>query len=72
MVWLLCGLVLLGVVLLLAVLIPLLRRLRANRVEALALRIGVDEQLAGLRVTRAHISEWKRARGGTRPSGPDA
>jgi hypothetical protein len=72
MVWLLCGLVLLGVALLLAAVVPLLRRLRANRTEAVALRAGMDERLARLRVTRAHITEWRRSRGGTGQLGPDA
>jgi hypothetical protein len=72
MVWLLCGLVLLGLVLLAGAAIPLLRRARKNRVELAAFRSGLDEALARVRVTQAHISEWKRARGGPGHLGPGA
>lgn len=50
MLWLICGLVLLGLALLTAVAVPLLRRLRHNRVEIAALQITLGEESARLRV----------------------
>lgn len=62
MVWLLCGLVLLGLALLLAVAVPLLRRLRDNRVEVTALRITVGEQAAQLRLGQELLRAWRHGR----------
>jgi hypothetical protein len=63
MVWLLCGLLLLGVALLLAVLIPLLRRLRNNQVEIAALRITLGEESARLRTGQELLRAWRHGRG---------
>lgn len=63
MLWLLCGLMLLGFALLLAVAVPLLRRLRANQVEISALRITLGEESARLRVGQELLRAWRHGRG---------
>lgn len=66
MVWLLCGsLVGLGLLVLVLTVVGLFGRLRREQAAVTALRATVDDGLARLRVTRAHMTEWKRERGGT-------
>lgn len=70
--WLLCGLVLLGIGVLLAVAVPLIRRLRTNQAAVAALRATLDEASARLRVGQEFVRAWRHGHGGDRLSGPGA